>query len=299
MKLAVAEVQSDLSLRATTSVTGELPADARLPDMVNVGGGGRCAITLDPKDRLPGQQPYQGVVPLHGDHKEKLTRLSDVLQHYMLQSRQLDTTLVLADQVAAGLLIQHAAQGRGQPGGRRRPGRRRPDRPERGLQPHRHAGRQQVWDIRPDRRPRPRELMRRAVADRIDGRNEAAHYSFRVERADGTPIEAEVFGMRTEFGGRPAIIGMIVDITGRRAAERAAREQLNFVSQLVEAIPSPLFHKDEHGRYLGCNKAFEVFVGRPRDEIIGRTVFELYVPAAATRYHAADQALFDTPGADL
>ncbi len=108
VKLAVTEVQSDLSLRATASVTGELPADARLPDMVNVGGGGRCAITLDPKDRLPGQQPYQGVVPLHGDHKEKLTRLSDVLQHYMLQSEQLDTTLVLAanDQVAAGLLIQ-------------------------------------------------------------------------------------------------------------------------------------------------------------------------------------------------
>ncbi len=144
--------------------------------------------------------------------------------------------------------------------------------------------------------PRDRETMRRAVADRIEGRSEAAHYSFRVERADGTPIEAEVFGMRTEFGGRPAIIGMMVDITARRAAERAAREQLNFVSQLVEAIPSPLFHKDENGRYLGCNKAFEVFIGLPRDEIIGRTVFELYEPPAAARYHAADQALFDTPG---
>ncbi|HQQ69551.1 MAG TPA: Hsp33 family molecular chaperone HslO, partial [Alicycliphilus sp.] len=108
VKLAVAEVQSDLSLRATASVTGELPAGAGLAEMVNVGGAGRCAITLDPKDRLPGQQPYQGVVPLHGDHREKLQRLSDVLQHYMLQSEQLDTTLVLAanDQVAAGLLIQ-------------------------------------------------------------------------------------------------------------------------------------------------------------------------------------------------
>ncbi|MBS0506693.1 MAG: Hsp33 family molecular chaperone HslO [Proteobacteria bacterium] len=108
VKLAVAEVQSDLSLRATASVAGELPAGARLPDLVNVGGSGRCAITLDPKDRLPGQQPYQGVVPLYGDHREKLTKLSDVLQHYMLQSEQLDTTLVLAanDQVAAGLLIQ-------------------------------------------------------------------------------------------------------------------------------------------------------------------------------------------------
>jgi len=108
VKLAVAEVQSDLSLRATATVTSEVPADARLSQMVNVAGGGRCAITLDPKNRHPGQQPYQGVVPLHGDHHEKLERLSDVLQHYMLQSEQLDTVLVLGanDKVAAGLLIQ-------------------------------------------------------------------------------------------------------------------------------------------------------------------------------------------------
>jgi molecular chaperone Hsp33 len=108
VKLAVAEVRSDLGLRATATVAGELPVDAQLPDMVNAGGGGRCAITLDPQDRRPGQQPYQGVVPLHGDRGEKLHRLSDGLQHYMLQSEQLDTTLVLAanDQVAAGLLIQ-------------------------------------------------------------------------------------------------------------------------------------------------------------------------------------------------
>ena len=108
VKLAVAEVQSDLSLRATATFHSAVAEDARLSKMVNVGGGGRCAITLDPKDRHPGQQPYQGVVPLHGDRGEKLDRLSDVLQHYMLQSEQLDTVLVLAanDQIAAGLLIQ-------------------------------------------------------------------------------------------------------------------------------------------------------------------------------------------------
>ena len=108
VKLAVAEVQSDLSLRATATVQGDVPEDARLSQMLNVAGGGRCAITLDPLNRHPGQQPYQGVVPLHGDHNEKLERLSDILQHYMLQSEQLDTILVLGadESVAAGLLIQ-------------------------------------------------------------------------------------------------------------------------------------------------------------------------------------------------
>ena len=108
VKLAVAEVRSDLSFRATATVLGEVPADARLEALLNVHGQGRCAITLDPRDRLPGQQPYQGVVPLHGDQREPLQQLSQVLEHYMLQSEQLDTRLVLAadDQMAAGLLIQ-------------------------------------------------------------------------------------------------------------------------------------------------------------------------------------------------
>jgi molecular chaperone Hsp33 len=108
VKVAVAEVQHDLTLRVTAKVVGDVDASDRLPELVNVHNRGRCAITLDPRDKFPGQQPYQGVVPLHGDHREKIGKLSDVLQHYMLQSEQLDTTLVLAadDKVAAGLLIQ-------------------------------------------------------------------------------------------------------------------------------------------------------------------------------------------------
>jgi len=108
VKLAVAEVQSDLAFRVTAKVVGDVADDARLEGLVNVRGHGRCAITLDPQGRVPGQQPYQGVVALHGDHREPLQRLSEVLEHYMLQSEQLDTKLILAadDNVAAGLLIQ-------------------------------------------------------------------------------------------------------------------------------------------------------------------------------------------------
>jgi len=108
VKLAVVEVQPELSFRATAMVVAEVPAGARLEALLNPQGQGRCVITLDPKDRLPGQQPYQGVVPLHGDQREPLQEVSQVLEHYMLQSEQLDTRLVLAadDEVAAGLLIQ-------------------------------------------------------------------------------------------------------------------------------------------------------------------------------------------------
>ena len=108
VKLAVVEVQPDLALRATATVIGSVEPTTTLSQMVNASNGGRCAITLDPNSKFPGQQPYQGVVPLFDDQGHKLEKLSAVLEHYMLQSEQLDTTLVLAanDQVAAGLLIQ-------------------------------------------------------------------------------------------------------------------------------------------------------------------------------------------------
>jgi molecular chaperone Hsp33 len=108
LKLAVAEVQADLRLRATASLLGAVAPHARLPEMVNLHGKGRCAITLDPKNRQPGQQPYQGVVPLAGADGAPLLALAAVIEHYMRQSEQIETTVALAADadMAAGLLIQ-------------------------------------------------------------------------------------------------------------------------------------------------------------------------------------------------
>jgi molecular chaperone Hsp33 len=108
VKLAVAEIAADLAFRATATVVGSVDDEAGLAAMLNVRGGGRCAITLAPTGRTPGHQPYQGVVPLHGAAGEPLQAIAPVLEHYMLQSEQLDTRLVLAadDRVASGLLLQ-------------------------------------------------------------------------------------------------------------------------------------------------------------------------------------------------
>ena len=108
VKMAVAEVQSGLALRATATVIGEVASNATLPELIAGTGSGQCAITLDPQYRLPGQQPYQGVVPLHDADGQPLPDVAQALQHYMRHSEQLDTTLILAAnaQVAAGLLIQ-------------------------------------------------------------------------------------------------------------------------------------------------------------------------------------------------
>ena len=104
VRLLVIECDSDLRLRATAKMAEDatIGDDATLPELVNVNGQGRFVITLDPKDKLPGQQPYQGIVPLDGD------TVATVIENYMLRSEQLDTRLWLAadDNVSRGLLLQ-------------------------------------------------------------------------------------------------------------------------------------------------------------------------------------------------
>ncbi len=108
VSLLVAEVRQDNRLRATATVRGEVPAEAGLNALINLGGHGRCALTLEPEPRAPGQQAYQGVVPLADEAGTPVPSVAQALKHYMAQSEQLDTQLVLAAnaQVAAGMLLQ-------------------------------------------------------------------------------------------------------------------------------------------------------------------------------------------------
>jgi len=102
--LLVVECQSDLSLRATVKIREgqQVPPDGTMQDLLNPDGQGRFIVVLDPRRKVPGQQTYQGIVPLEGD------TVAEALQHYMKASEQLDTRLWLqadADH-AAGLLVQ-------------------------------------------------------------------------------------------------------------------------------------------------------------------------------------------------
>jgi len=104
VQLLVAECDAALRLRATAKLRegAEISEQAGLQQLVNAHGEGRFAITLDPTDKKPGQQAYQGIVALEGES------VATVIENYMMRSEQLDTRLWLAadHKVARGLLLQ-------------------------------------------------------------------------------------------------------------------------------------------------------------------------------------------------
>lgn len=137
------------------------------------------------------------------------------------------------------------------------------------------------------------------IAARLSGQSKTGHYQFLGMKKDGTRFHAEIFGMGTQIEGKPAIVGMLIDVTARTHAERRLSDQLHFVEQLIDTIPGPISYKDEQGLYLGCNTAFEEMVGKTRDQLLGRTVHSATYRAVADKLQAADQRLIENPGIEI
>jgi PAS domain S-box-containing protein len=90
--------------------------------------------------------------------------------------------------------------------------------------------------------------------------------------------------------------GADMDITERKLAEEKLRNQMEFLTTLIDTIPNPLFYKDANGIYMGANKAFFEFTGKSPEEVVGKNVFDVSPEEFAVKYHKKDMELFDNPG---
>jgi PAS domain S-box-containing protein len=100
----------------------------------------------------------------------------------------------------------------------------------------------------------------------------------------------------------PAVKRALIEAENRRERQRAERSlaaQFQFLQLLIDTIPSPIFYKDVNGVYLGCNQTLAEFLGRPKKEIIGKTVFDTYPQEQAEKYYQMDRELFNDPGTQV
>ena len=87
-----------------------------------------------------------------------------------------------------------------------------------------------------------------------------------------------------------------MDIDDSKKAEERVKEEYHFLQHLIDTIPYPLFYKNTEYVYMGCNKAFEDYIGLPKNKIIGKTVYDVSPNDLAEKYHEKDEELFENPG---
>ena len=84
------------------------------------------------------------------------------------------------------------------------------------------------------------------------------------------------------------------EIQRRARVEEEQGNHLAFLRILLDSISSPIFYKNSHGHYLGCNRAFLQYTGLGEAQIVGHTASELFPSHIAARIESADAEVFLT-----
>jgi PAS domain S-box-containing protein len=121
-------------------------------------------------------------------------------------------------------------------------------------------------------------------------------HEYRIVQKDGAVrwIYEMVQGIPDLSGVLQFIQGSRYDITERKNAEEflkkmneeleirvrerteSLNQQVQFLQQMIDTLPSPIFYKNPRGLYIGCNNAFESYVGYSKKEIINKTDADLF-----------------------
>jgi PAS domain S-box-containing protein len=147
-----------------------------------------------------------------------------------------------------------------------------------------------VFDlIHPEDRPEVRERMDSAVeTDSVyDG-------EFRVLDADGDVRWGSVRGQPIEHDGTTLMVGVHHDITEQKERERELEVMERRLEAILENTTTPMFMKDDEGRYVFVNHGYRELTGLADQDIIGRTDYELFPEEMADAVWANDRAVLQT-----
>ena len=152
-----------------------------------------------------------------------------------------------------------------------------------------------LWEVSPFKD----KVFNRAAFEELQDKGYIRYKDLPLETKEGKPVDVEFVSNVYKANGNKVIQCNIRNITERIEMNRKLQEAVIFQQRLIDALPVPVFYKDSEGRYLGCNSYFENFFGQKREQVTGKSVYELSPKEFADIYYEKDLALLQNPGVQI
>lgn len=144
--------------------------------------------------------------------------------------------------------------------------------------------------------PEQREIAQRRTKEVIAGAELAAR-EYELVREDRTTVAVEVESRPFSYGGRPGMLSIIRDMRARKEAENALRRSEEMYRTLYQDNPTMYFTVDASGTVLSVNLFGAHQLGYQPEELIGRSVSEVFVPDDRKSVAKQLKATLRKPGA--
>ncbi len=151
--------------------------------------------------------------------------------------------------------------------------------------------------------PNDRPQFETILGELVSGERDRYRGELRYSHSNGYGIYGILSCyVRRDRQHRPlSIIAQILDISERKRAEAALREQQQYLRLIIDNIPQLVFWKDTNLVFLGCNRHWAKAAGLPGPEAaVGKTDYDLLDdPHAAEQYRERDRQIIATNRPEL
>jgi len=117
-----------------------------------------------------------------------------------------------------------------------------------------------------------------------------------IRRRDGSTFPGEVTLLTLEVNDQRLYTVLVRDLTLQEAARVELRSQHNLLQAVLDGVPEAIYVKDLERRYLMINPAGAAHLGRPVEEILGKTDEQLFPESTALASRRQDERVLSTGG---
>lgn len=95
-----------------------------------------------------------------------------------------------------------------------------------------------------------------------------------------------------EAGNITAVMANVRDLTAQIKVEDEIRQQYDFLNMVINSLQQPFFVKDENHRWIMLNEACISMMGYSREEVIGKSDYDIYPKEQADVFWEKDDLVF-------